>query len=371
MSHSQGATLHLNIDTGSSSTRGFFLATFDGGTQEGFIHQLPNVGFLRPSNYENDKRRGIPQTSRVTFKQGDERMYRIVGEIPGHAGIKTDPSMSKADLLVPKVLAFVGLALDHVPDLSPDCMKLEINFMLPISEWPVYTDLEGDLLCCLLGGFGYNGRHIDFEAVDARGYMEGAGIATIAPPNLTAYVGVCGHKDANFIAVEDGRPLAYPKSKTFEGLGMSSIVNSVMHFTDDVQGAKAMFRFLALMDKPDQQVKARKDLAALIQPHRLERKLTQTKEEFHANWGEIEQRINRDRGIKQAQAFYLVGGNAPIYKTRFKNLFGRAFKPLNAAVKQLSEGFKDINTQWAYRALDVWMLHLHVTGRTWTTSGSK
>jgi hypothetical protein len=274
--------------------------------------------------------------------------------------------MSKADLLVPKVLVFVGLALDSVPGLSPDRTKLHINFMLPISEWTEYADLESDLLSCLLGGFGYNGRHIDFEAVDAKGYMEGAGIATIAPPEITAYIGVCGHKDANFIAVEDGRPLAYPKSKTFEGLGMSSIVNQVMHFPDDVQGAKAVFRYLALIDKPNQQAQARKELAALIQPHRLEKKLTETKERFKANWGEIEQRINSDRGIKQAQAFYLVGGNAPLYTSRFKNLFKGAFKPLNTAIEQLSKQFKEINTQWAYRAIDVWMLHLHVTGRTWT-----
>ncbi|NJM68635.1 MAG: hypothetical protein HC851_24725 [Acaryochloris sp. RU_4_1] len=279
--------------------------------------------------------------------------------------------MSKAYLLVPKVLAFVGLALDRFPELSPERTKLQINFMLPISEWSEYSDLESDLLRCLLGGFGYNGRHIDFEAVDAKGYMEGAGIATIAPPEITAYVGVFGHKDANFIAVEDGRALAYPKSKTFEGLGMSSIVNSVMHFTDDVQGAKAVFRFLALLDNPQQQDKARKELAALIQPHRLERKLTETRERFKANWGEIEQRINSDRGIKQAQAFYLVGGNAPLYKNRFKDLFGSTFKPLSAAIKQLAEEFEGINTQWAYRALDVWMLHLHVTGRTWSIKGGK
>ncbi len=371
MQNSQSEILHLNIDGGSSSTRGFFLADFDGGTTEGFIHQPPNVGFLMQSNYENDKARGTSKTSRVTFRQGNELVFRIVGEIPGHAGTKTDPNMSKADLLVPKVLAFVGLALDRVPELSPDRVKLVINFMLPISEWTEYADLEADLLSCLLGGFGYNGRHIDFEAVDAKGCMEGAGMAMIPPPDITAYIGVFGHKDANFIAVEDGRPLAYPKSKTFEGLGMSSIVNRVMHFTDDVQGAKAVFRYLALMDKPNQQGKARKEIAVLIQPHRLEKKLTEIKEGFKANWGEIEQRINSDRGIKQAQAFYLVGGNAPLYKSRFKTLFGNAFKSINGAIRYLSEEFGEINTQWAYRAIDVWMLHLHVTGRTWTAEGVK
>lgn len=371
MSFSQDAILHLNIDTGSSSTRGFFLADFDGGTHEGFIHQPPNVGFLMQSNYENEKGRSTPKTSRVTFRQGSEWVFRIVGEIPGHAGTKTDPNMSKADLLLPKVLAFVGLGLDRVPKLSPDRVKLAINFMLPISEWTEYADLESDLLSCLLGGFGYNGRHIDFAAVDAKGYMEGAGMATIPPPDITAYIGVCGHKDANFIAVEDGRPLAYPKSKTFEGLGMSSIVNSVMHFTDDVQGAKAVFRFLALMDNPRKQDQARKELAALIKPHRLEQKLAQTKEGFNKNWGEIKQRIDSDRGIKQAQAFYLVGGNAPIYKSRFKALFGSAFKPINGAIAQLTDEFEEINAQWAFRAIDIWMLHLHVTGRTWTAKGVK
>ena len=199
--------------------------------------------------------------------------------------------------------------------------------------------------------------------------MEGAGVATVAPKGSTSYVGVCGHKDMNFIAVEDGRPMEYPKSKTFEGLGMSSIVNSIKHFTDDVVGAKAVFRFISLMDKPKQAENARKELAALIPAHRLEQKLTFTRETFESKWEEVCRRIDRDRGIKQAEYFFLVGGNTYLWHKRFKGLFGRAFTSLDhAAFKELRDTYDEINSQWAYRALDIWLLHLASTGRTWGQS---
>ena len=365
----QSATLDINVDTGSSATRGFVLATFkDDDSYEFFIHQLPNVEARRASEYENNKRRMNDRSSLIRFHQGNESIYRIVGEIPGHAGTKTDPNMSKSDELVPKVLAFVGLAIDRIPSIEPDAINVKLNFMLPISEWADYQDMESDLLSCLLRGFSYNGQHIEFAGAVVKGYMEGAGVATVAPKGSTSYVGVCGHKDMNFIAVEDGRPMEYPRSKTFEGLGMSSIVNSIKHFTDDVVGAKAVFRFISLMDRPKQAENARKELATLIPAHRLEQKLTFTRETFESKWEEVCRRIDRDKGIKQAEYFFLVGGNTYLWHKRFKGLFGRAFTSLDQAFKELRDTYDEINSQWAYRALDIWFLHLASTGRTWGQS---
>lgn len=365
----QSATLYINVDTGSSATRGFALADFgDASPYEFFIHQLPNVEARRASEYENNKRRMNDRSSLVKFQQGNDWTYRIVGEISGHAGTKTDPNMSKSDELVPKVLAFVGLVIDRIPSIAPDEINVKLNFMLPISEWADYQDMESDLLSCLLRGFSYNGQNIDFAGAEVKGCMEGAGVATVAPKGSTSYVGVAGHKDMNFIAVEDGRPMEYPKSKTFEGLGMSSIVNSIKHFTDDVVGAKAVFRFISLMDRPKQAENARKELAALIPAHRLEQKLTYTREMFESKWEEVCRRIDRDRGIKQAEYFFLVGGNTYLWHKRFKDLFGRAFTSLDKALKELRDTYEEINSQWAYRALDIWLLHLSSTGRTWGQS---
>lgn len=361
----QDGDLTLNVDTGSSSTRGFGFADMEGDTYEFFIHQSPNVAARRESEYENANSRTSTRTSLVKFKQGESWCFRIVGEIPGHSGTKTDPNMSKSDELVPKVLAFVGLALDRIPAIPPDRIRLKLNFMLPISEWADYLDLERDLTRCLTGGFGYNGQMIDFAGADVHGYMEGAGIATTAPTDVTAYVGVCGHKDMNFIAVENGQPLSYPKSKTFEGLGMSSIVNSIKHFADDVIAAQAIFQFLVLSDKPSKEDKAKEALAVLIPAHRLPQKLTDTRERFESTWDEIMRRINSDRGIKQAQVFFLVGGNAPVWNKRFKEVFGSRFKSQSLAIRHLTEKFEEMTTQWAYRAIDIWMLHLHTTGRGW------
>lgn len=362
----QDGDLTVNIDTGSSGTRGFGLGVIRNERYEFFVHQAPNVAARRESEYENSYSRTSPTTSFVKFQQGETWCFRIVGEIPGHAGTKTDPNMSKSDELVPKVLGFVGLALDCIPAIPPDRIRLKLNFMLPISEWADYRDLERDLIRCLTRGFGYNGQMIDFAAAEVHGYMEGAGIATAAPTGITTYVGVCGHKDMNFIAVENGQPLNYPKSKTFEGLGMSSIANSIKHFTDDVIGAKAVFQFLMLDDKPSKEAKAKEALSVLIPAHRLPQKLTDTREKFESTWEEIMRRINNDRGIRQAQVFYLVGGNAPVWEKRFKELFGRRFKSQSLAIRQLTGEFEEMTTQWAFRAIDIWMLHLYTTDRDLT-----
>ena len=362
----QDGDLTLNIDTGSSSTRGFGLGEMGSERYEFFIHQSPNIAARRESEYENANTRTSDRTSLVKFKQGESWCFRIVGEIPGHSGTKTDPNMSKSDELVPKVLAFVGLSLDRIPSIPPDRIQLKLNFMLPISEWADYRDLERDLTRCLTGGFGYNGQMIDFAGADVHGYMEGAGIATTAPTDVTAYIGVCGHKDMNFIAVENGQPLNYPKSKTFEGLGMISIVNSIKHFTDDVQAAQAIFQFLVLSDQPSKEAKAKEALAVLIKSHLLPQKLTDTREKFESTWDEIMRRIDNDRGIGQAQVFFLVGGNARIWNKHFKALFGSRFKSLNIPIRQLSDQYPGMSTQWAYRAIDIWMLHLHTTDRTWS-----
>ena len=92
------------------------------------------------------------RSSLIRFHQGNESIHRIVGEIPGHAGTKTDPNMSKSDELVPKVLAFVGLAMDRIPSIEPDEINVKLNFMLPISEWADYQDMESDLLSCSASG---------------------------------------------------------------------------------------------------------------------------------------------------------------------------------------------------------------------------
>lgn len=362
----QTCDIFITIDTGSSSTRGFFYADFGADIHRGFVHQPPMTEFKRASQYENNKNRCDAQTSMVKYGKAPDFIYQIVGAGACTNGVViTDATLQKYHDVPPKVLAFVGECMNRIPSIPHDEVRLQLDFMLPIGEHTQFRDLEQDLTRYLYE-YEWNGIHMDFAEVSAKACIEGAGVAATIPANLLAYILVWGHKDLSLACVQNGLPLPEPKSKTLTGFGMSKIVHEAGCFTDDVIAAKAIFRYIMLMKKPGKEDSAIKEIAALVDEAKLPMKLTDIRETIEGVWLNLEQILKRHPGLAQADKVFLTGGNTPIWNDRVKALFEGRYNNLSEPIKAMKQLYPELaRTHWLYSATDVFLKHLDVIGQSW------
>ena len=360
--------IFIDVDLGSSSTRGLYYADFNGDVYRGFVHQSSGCEPIYSSDFENQKFRCDAKTSMVRFSEREGDAYWRVGEKANNGLIHTDPMTQKSITVVPKVLVFVGEILNRIPCIPPDELSIQLRFLLPIGEHTQFRDLEAKLTKHLLHGYAWNQTQVSFAESNVVVLIEGTGIATVVPKDKVVYILTCGHKDFNLIAVEEGHPLPMPRSKTLTGTGMSDIIHKVCSYPNDVLAAKAVFHYLDARGTKGE-AKGKASVAALAShPNDTPMLLAQLNSAFESSWLKLQHALNSDGGLGQAEKVYVTGGNVRLWKERLRGYFGNRYSPLGQFEKEFKESYPEIgNSPWRFRGTDVYLLHLDSIGQRWTS----
>lgn len=336
--------IFLTVDVGASLTKAFLQIAEDGKVPiEECITQPSAVLRTTESFYEEMDHENSAHSSILCYGG----MYWQTGQIAESNLRQTNTGQHKHPEAIAKVLSLAGYAISKAGNGA----EMYLDLLLPQSEEPSFIKVKRELASHLTK-FRYGAKQLSCSPKSVRVLPESAGIALMVKV-YPAIILMFGHRDFTLNKIKDQYSnLAYVQ--TWAGWG-SLMIQRHMNWTpsNELTGAKLIFSE-GIGQKGIEKAlgeNAKSILSSLRQSREL-------------YWVNLQQQLDSDVDVVQAQRIFIAGGGALVWADQLKESFSGRLDTLVPVIRTIRQEFPEwANTTMPYRLTDAYLLWRQKTKR--------